>query len=218
MEFSVLFFDLDDTLYSRTNGLWEAIRGRMTDFMQERLGFPPDEIPDLRRNYFEQYGTTLRGLQINHSVDSDEYLAYVHDLPLEEFISPNPNLHNLLFSLPQKKWVFTNADEDHAKRVLGALGLTDCFTGIIDVRALGFLCKPEKKAYQRALSLANGANPGHSVFLDDSPRNLEPAHQIGFTTVLVGTSKSHPVADYSVDNLIDLPEVFPQLWPNDIPG
>lgn len=218
MEFSVLFFDLDDTLYSRTNGLWEAIRGRMTDFMQERLGFPPDEIPDLRRNYFEQYGTTLRGLQINHSVDSDEYLAYVHDLPLEEFISPNPNLHNLLFSLPQQKWIFTNADEDHAKRVLGALRLTDCFTGIIDVRALGFLCKPEKKAYQRALSLANGANPGHSVFLDDSPRNLEPAHQIGFTTVLVGTSKSHPVADYSVDNLIDLPEVFPQLWPNDIPG
>jgi pyrimidine 5'-nucleotidase len=218
MEFSVLFFDLDDTLYSRTNGLWEAIRGRMTDFMQERLGFPPDEIPDLRRNYFEQYGTTLRGLQINHSVDSDEYLAYVHDLPLEEFISPNPNLHNLLFSLPQQKWIFTNADEDHAKRVLGALGLTDCFTGIIDVRALGFLCKPEKKAYQHALSLANGANPGHSVFLDDSPRNLEPAHQIGFTTVLVGTSKSHPVADYSVDNLIDLPEVFPQLWPNDIPG
>lgn len=218
MEFSVLFFDLDDTLYSRTNGLWEAIRGRMTDFMQERLGFPPDEIPDLRHNYFEKYGTTLRGLQINHSVDSDEYLAYVHDLPIEEFISPSPNLHNLLFSLPQQKWIFTNADEDHAKRVLGALGLTDCFTGIIDVRALGFLCKPEKKAYQRALSLANGADPGHSVFLDDSPRNLEPAHQIGFTTVLVGTSKAHPVADYSVDYLIDLPEVFPQLWPNEIPG
>jgi len=69
MEYSVLFFDLDDTLYSNTNGLWEAIRERMTDFMEERLGFPPDEIPNLRRNYFEKYGTTLRGLQINHSVD-----------------------------------------------------------------------------------------------------------------------------------------------------
>ena len=214
MEYSVLFFDLDDTLYSNTNGLWEAIRERMTDFMQERLGFPPDEIPDRRRNYFEKYGTTLRGLQINHSVDSDEYLAYVHDLPLEEFISPDPNLHNLLISLPQQKWIFTNADENHANRVLEILGLSDCFTGIIDVRALEFLCKPDRKAYQRALSLANGADPDQCVFLDDSPRNLEPAYQIGFTTVLVGTSKAHPVATYSVDNLLDLPEVFSQLWPD----
>lgn len=214
MEYSVLFFDLDDTLYSNTNGLWEAIRERMTNFMQERLGFPPDEIPDLRRNYFEKYGTTLRGLQINHSVDSDEYLAYVHDLPLKEFISPDPNLHNLLISLPQQKWIFTNADENHANRVLEILGLSDCFTGIIDVRALEFLCKPDRKAYQRALSLANGADPDQCVFLDDSPRNLEPAYQIGFTTVLVGTSKAHPVATYSVDNLLDLPEVFPQLWPD----
>ena len=218
MDYSVLFFDLDDTLYSNTNGLWEAIRERMTKFMRERLGFLPDVIPDLRRDYFKKYGTTLRGLQINHSVDSDEYLAYVHDLPLEEFILPDPNLHNLLFSLPQQKWIFTNADENHAKRVLGILGLTDCFTGIIDVRALEFLCKPDRKAYQRALSLVNGAEPNHSVFLDDSPRNLEPAYQLGFTTVLVGTSEAHPVADYAVDNLLDLPEVFPQLWPNDIPG
>lgn len=214
MDYSVLFFDLDDTLYSNTNGLWEAIRERMTDFMRERLGFPPDEIPELRSNYFETYGTTLRGLQINHSVDSDEYLAYVHDLPLEEFISPDPNLHDLLFSLPQHKWIFTNADENHAKRVLGILGLTDCFTGIIDVRALGFLCKPDRKAYQRALSLVNGADPNHCVLLDDSPRNLEPAYQIGFTTVLVGANEAHPVADYSVENLLELPQVFHQLWPD----
>jgi putative hydrolase of the HAD superfamily len=213
MDYSILFFDLDGTLYPNSNGLWQAIRERMAEFMRERLEFPPDEIPELSRSYFEKYGTTLRGLQINHSVDSDEYLAYVHDLALEEFISPDPELHDLLISLPQRKWIFTNADQNHAERVISILGITGCFEGIIDVRALDFLCKPDFEAYQRALALVNGNDPGICVLFDDSPRNLVPAHRIGFTTVLVGSQDEHPAADYSVQELVDLPHVFPQLWP-----
>lgn len=212
MNWSVLFFDLDDTLYSNSNGLWEAIRGRMTDYLRDPLGFPPGEIPELRRSYFETYGTTLRGLQINHSVDTEEYLAYVHDLPLEEYISPDPLLRDLLVSLPQRKWIFTNADSNHAIRVLGILGLEDCFDGIIDVRALGFLCKPEPQAYQRALAVANETDPANCVLFEDSLRNLTPAQAAGFTTVLVGTNETQPGADYSVKKLDDLPQVFPQLW------
>ena len=212
MNWSVLFFDLDDTLYSNTNGLWEAIRGRMSDYLSDPLGFPPDEIQFIRRHYFETYGTTLRGLQMNHSVDADEYLSYVHDLPLENYLSPDLELRKILDSLPQRKWVFTNADADHAKRVLSILRLNECFTGIIDVRALDFLCKPENEAYQRALDLADSAYPANCVLFEDSLRNLAPAHEFGFTTVLVGTGVNHDEADYSVNNLIELPQVFPQLW------
>ncbi len=213
MNWSVLFFDLDDTLYSNTNGLWEAIRGRMTDYLRDPLGFPTNEIQELRQHYFETYGTTLRGLQINHSVDADEYLAYVHDLPLEDYISPDPQLHRLLDSLPQQKWILTNADANHAHRVIDLLGLEDCFAGIIDVRALGFLCKPEKEAYQLALELANCADPARCVLFEDSLRNITPAHKAGFTTVLVGSAETHPCVDYSVRHLNELPQVFPQLWP-----
>jgi pyrimidine 5'-nucleotidase len=212
MNSSALFFDLDDTLYPNSNGLWEAIRARMTDYLRDPLGFPADEIPELRQTYFETYGTTLRGLQINHSVDADDYLAFVHDLPLEEYISPDPQLHDLLISLPQRKWIFTNADSNHAMRVLGILGLEDCFDGIIDVRALDYLCKPELQAYQRALALADETDPANCVLFDDSLRNLAPAQAAGFTTVLVGTIETHPGADYSVKKLNDLPQVFPQLW------
>jgi pyrimidine 5'-nucleotidase len=212
MNSSALFFDLDDTLYPNSNGLWEAIRARMTDYLGDPLGFPADEIPELRQTYFETYGTTLRGLQINHSVDADDYLAFVHDLPLEEYISPDPQLHDLLISLPQRKWIFTNADSNHAMRVLGILGLEDCFDGIIDVRALDYLCKPELQAYQRALALADETDPANCVLFDDSLRNLAPAQAAGFTTVLVGTIETHPGADYSVKKLNDLPQVFPQLW------
>jgi pyrimidine 5'-nucleotidase len=209
---NVLFFDLDDTLYPNTNGLWEAIRLRMTDYLRDPLGFAPDEIQEIRQSYYENYGTTLRGLQTHHEVDEDDYLAYVHDLPLEEFISPDPGLRSMLESLPQKKWIFTNADADHAKRVLKVLGIEDCFSGIIDVRALDFLCKPDRKAYVRALDLAGEANPENCVLLDDSIRNLTPAHQAGYTTVLVGSTEQNQAADYSIESLKDLPQVFKQLW------
>jgi pyrimidine 5'-nucleotidase len=209
---STVFFDLDDTLYDKDNGLWEAIRQRMTEYLQDPLGFPPEEIQEIRQSYYETYGTTLRGLQNHHQVDENDFLAFVHDLPLEQYISPDPQLRRMLESLEQPKRIFTNADANHAQRVLQTLDVEDCFSGIIDVRALGFLCKPDKQAYIRALKLAGENIPANCVLLDDSIRNLTPAHQIGFTTVLVGSKDQHPDADYSIERIIDLPNVFPQLW------
>ncbi len=189
MRFRTLFIDLDDTLYPKESGLWGAIRQRMTDYMRDQLGFPPEVIQALRQHYFDTYGTTLRGLQIHYQVDPDRYLAYVHDLPLEKFIAPNPQLHALLDSLPQAKWIFTNADANHARRVLARLGLDDCFTGIIDVHALGYLCKPNREAYLRAMQLAGTDRAEECVLFDDSIRNLLPARELGMMTVLVSSSE-----------------------------
>src|SRR6266545_4491981 len=63
MRFTTLFIDLDDTLYPSSTGLWHAIKERMNLFMRERLYIPEAEIPSLREQYFNTYGTTLRGLQ-----------------------------------------------------------------------------------------------------------------------------------------------------------
>jgi putative hydrolase of the HAD superfamily len=219
MPYTTLFFDLDDTLYPATTGLWHAIRDRMSEFMVERLGLSVDEVTALRRVYYETYGTTLRGLQKHFQVDADEYLAYVHDLPLDRYIQPNPSLAELIESLPQRKWVFTNADDAHARRVLVALGLAGCFQGIADVRALHFYCKPEREAYQRALALAGEINPRRCVLFDDSPRNLAPATRLGVTTVLVSASEpdcvsnqEHTGYNHVIPNLSCLPQVLPQLW------
>lgn len=212
VEISLLFFDLDGTLYPNSSGLWKAIGERMNQFLIEELQFPEAEVGEIRRTYFETYGTTLRGLQINHSVDADEYLAYVHDLPLEDYISPDPALRELLTSLPQEKWIFTNADANHAQRVLSIRGIEACFAGIVDVNALGYLCKPEKQAYHLAMTFANQTEPKRCVMIDDSIRNLEPAHELGLKTVLVGSTESFPAADISISSLLELAQAFPQLW------
>lgn len=52
-------------------------------------------------------------------------------IPYEQWILPNPGLAELIRRLPQRKWLFTNADRRHADVVLGLLGMTDIFEGII---------------------------------------------------------------------------------------
>lgn len=213
MTFTTVFFDLDDTLYPSHCGLWQLIRERMGLYMHERLGLSKEDIPALRHHYYTTYGTTLRGLQQHHKVDVDEYLAYVHDIPLRDYIGPAPELKSLIASMPQRRWIFTNADANHARRVLEVLGLGDCFEGIIDICALSFSCKPEPQAYLRALELAGGPSPEECVLLDDALANLAPARQMGFTTVLIGENgKENLAATYTSPSVLELPRILPGLW------
>jgi putative hydrolase of the HAD superfamily len=216
MQFTTIFIDLDGTLYSNDCGLWQAIRERISTYMRERMGFSAEDEARLRSSYLQTYGTTLRGLQINHHVDPEEFLAYVHDIPLEKYLRRDPVLHDLLKSLPQSTWIFTNADSNHAWRVMKALGVQDCFTGIIDIRALNFICKPQPEAYHKALILAGEPNPQGCILLDDALRNLTPAREIGFYTILVNQNSaevypSEPSAPQRINSLHELLQIKPDL-------
>ena len=90
-----ILFDLDETLYPTRSGLMARIGQLMGRYMEERLDMPPGEVPSLRRYYYRTYGTTMRGLQIHHGIDPEDYLAYVHDIPLEDYIY-NENRYNIL--------------------------------------------------------------------------------------------------------------------------
>ncbi len=217
MHYQLLFFDLDETLYPATSGLWNAIAQRMQKYMGERLGIPSNQVDTIRRSYFEKYGTTLKGLQANYQVDAVDFLRYVHDIPLDQVLDPDPGLRPLLLSLPQRKWICTNADRGHAQRVLSYLGVADCFAGITDIIDAGFDPKPAAAFYQTALSMAGAQDPQGCVLFDDLPRNLEPASRMGLTTVLVRSETAHsvsplPYVSYKVPSLHVLPDIFPALW------
>jgi putative hydrolase of the HAD superfamily len=178
------------------------------------MEMPLETIHELRRQYFETYGTTLRGLQRHHQVDTDEFLAYVHDLPLEQYISPDALLRETITNLPQEKWIFTNADANHARRVLTAVGLTGCFQGIIDIRALNFICKPAPEAYQQALALAGAKEARECILIDDSLRNLIPAQALGFTTVWLSQNDPNPAVHCTIAAIPNLRQSMPELWLN----
>jgi putative hydrolase of the HAD superfamily len=151
MAFTTIFFDLDETLYPASCGLWPAIKERINLYMRERLDFTPEQIEILRVKYFREYGTTLRGLQANHNVSEEDYLAFVHDLPLEEYLQPDAELRAMLETLTTQKFIFTNADAAHASRVIHALGLDGCFNAILDVHVVVPYCKPMRQSFEIAL-------------------------------------------------------------------
>lgn len=212
MPFSTLFFDLDATLYSANNGLWDQIRNRIFQFMREVVGIPEQEITTTRDRYWKTYGTTLEGLRIHHQVDPERYLAYVHEIPLGDYLEQDPELDEILASLPQELWVFTNSDRPHAEAVLDALGIRDRFSGIIDLLAMGYAIKPQPQAYQFALKIAGVSDPARSILFDDLWANLLGARSQGMKTALVSLNGRENGADFHLDRVHDIKVVIPQLW------
>ena len=208
MKFTTIFFDLDDTLYPASTGLWQAIKERMNIYMRDRMGFDPAEIPQLREKYYLQYGTTLRGLQANHEIDIEEYLAFVHDLPLSDYIQPNPALCELIAALGTRNLIFTNADAAHARRVLNALGVERCFENIVDVNAVAPYCKPMPESFQIALQMAGESDPGRCVMIDDLPRTTRAARQAGLFSILYGQDTPHPDANAALTDWQNLSSIL----------
>ena len=195
MRFTTLFFDLDDTLYPSSTGLWPAIKDRMNLYMIERLGIPEQDVPFLREQYFKMYGTTLRGLQERHQVDKEDFLTFVHDLPLNDYLKPNPLLRKVIASLPTRNLVFTNADAAHARRVLRALQLDDLFETVVDVNAVAPYCKPMPESFAIAMDLADEPDPRKCVMIDDLPRTTRAALSVGMASLLYGCDE--PTEDAS---------------------
>jgi pyrimidine 5'-nucleotidase len=194
MRFTTVFFDLDDTLYPSSTGLWHAIKERMNIYMRDRMGIPENEVPVLREQYYKMYGTTLRGLVERHHVDEQDFLAFVHDLPLKDFLTPNPIQREIIASLQTRNLIFTNADLPHAQRVLEALNLQDLFEVIIDVNKVSPFCKPMPESFAIAQELADEADPRKCVMIDDLPRTTRAALNAGMASILYGTEEPTPDA------------------------
>ncbi len=211
MIWRTLFLDLDDTLYPGTSGVWQAIGVRIHEYMVERVGIAPEDADRLRAAYLDAYGTTLNGLVANFHIDPHEYLDFVHDIPVDQMLDPDPTLRLMLTSLPQRKVVFTNANRDHADRVLERLGITDLIDTIADLFALGMTNKPEAAAYRLAMALAGEADPTACVIVDDMLRNLIPAGRLGMTTVLVSHDDVHAPVDRRIASIHELTAALPEL-------
>jgi putative hydrolase of the HAD superfamily len=205
---STLFFDLDDTLYPPSSGLWLQIRDRIGLYMLERVGIPANQVRTLQRQYFEQYGTTLRGLEARHGIDVADFLAFVHDVPLRDHIHPDPQLRAVLQAIPAQKFIFTNADTKHAERVLRVLELEDCFDGCVDVVAISPYCKPMPQSFAIALEIAGESDPRRCAMIDDLPRTTRVAREQGLFAILYGAAQPHPDADAVLSDWSHLPDLL----------
>lgn len=205
-----ILFDLDDTLYPRQAGVMQHISRLMHQYLVERMGLSEDEALRLRRDYWRRYGTTLAGLRANNEgVDAEEFLAYVHNLPLDRYLMPNGRLDEALARIPLEKVIFTNASREHAQRVLNALGIAHHFSRIYDVVATEYHSKPAPEAYRMLLAHIK-AEGQECIMVEDSARNLASAKALGIVTILVDGEPDASV-DYVVGEVEEVADVVQRL-------
>lgn len=179
-----ILFDLDETLYPPTSGLMPAIGDRMRIYLEREYAMPPERAHDLQKRYWQEYGTTLRGLMLEREIDPQRYLNFVHDVDVTQYLEPNPQLREQLEQIPYVKVIVTNADVPHAQRVLERLGIADQFERIFDIVFFEYESKPARGAYERVLH-ALSARGDECILVEDTARNLDSARELGIQTILL---------------------------------
>ncbi|KAJ4481648.1 pyrimidine 5-nucleotidase [Lentinula edodes] len=180
-----VFFDIDNTLYSTSAKISQAMGVKIHDYFV-KLGLGDEEASDLHHKYYTQYGLALAGLVRHHGVDPLDFDRNCDQaLPLEEMIFPNPVHRKLLEDIDRSRvrvWALTNAYKVHAERVLRILNLRDLVEGIVycDYEAKDLTSKPEPAYYRKAMSLASVIDPSECYFIDDNWRNVQAAQKIGW--------------------------------------
>ncbi len=194
-------------MYPKSAGVMDVVRQRISEYMALRLGMDEATIRELRPRYWKEYGTTIRGLVVEHHIDPDDYLCYVHDFSVAQLLAPNERLNQVLAHLPWRKVIFTNSTRSHSHEVLAALGIGHHFERIFDVRDTGYVGKPHPAAYHSVLD-SLGVHAQDCIGLDDSLANLRAAAELGMVTVLVGSTEQVDGVDFAIARIEEVGEVL----------
>jgi putative hydrolase of the HAD superfamily len=176
-------FDLDNTLYPHHLNLWQQVDERIRDYIVGLLKVSRDEAFRMQKDYYKRYGTTLRGLMEEHSLQPDEFLDIVHQIDRSP-LQPNPALGAAVEKLPGRKFILTNGTRHHAEDVMRRLEIDRHFEDVFDIKAAELEPKPRPLVYERFLARHN-VDPRRAAIFEDLARNLEVPHALGMTTVLV---------------------------------
>lgn len=179
-------FDLDNTLYSAECALFAQIHVRMREYIIDNLNVDARQAEHLQRSYYVKHGTTMNGLMHHHNIAPDHFLDYVHDIDVSALV-PNQPLRLAIDKLPGRKLIFTNGSVRHAENVTNAIGITDCFDGVFDIRAADYVPKPHRAPYEKFITEFD-INPARAAMFEDMAQNLEIPHALGMTTILIDSA------------------------------
>ena len=194
-------FDLDNTLYPAGAGLFEQVEPRMGRFIEERFGLDAEGARRVQKQGFRDHGSTMRFLMLEHGIAPRDFLDYVHDIDYG-VLKPDQQLDAALARIAGRKFVFTNAAANHARRVLDRLGITHHFTAVFDIADADWQPKPMRAAYDRLVAQQDLDAP-RTVMIEDIARNLAPAAALGMTTVWLRNNRHGWATDGAEDGHFD---------------
>ena len=207
-KYELVIFDMDGTLYrfegSGTDGaiyktkFYREIKQKGVNFIAERLSISRKDAERVKEDIYNKYnGEISIGLEKEYNVDRKEYFAKTWNVDTSRYINPDRELRILLNKILCKKALLTSAPQVWAERALNQLNIDDLFDGLWfgdgDIR------KTDKKAYLQVTDSFD-IKPERTLIVDDEPKHLNPAKEIGITTVLVG-SEIKPYIDYYIKDI-----------------
>lgn len=215
----VWLFDYDLTLYGEEERfVLDSLDRRIALFVQKTVGGDFENATRIRKEYLVRFGTTLSGLMAMNGTDPDDFFDFIHEP--EHLIYPKkaPEKLALLRSLEGPRFVFTNGRHDWSEAGMAHMGIDSAIDGVFDLKMMDWEGKPHESAYEKVgkwlarvlpeRGCTMPADPKEIVLLEDSLRNLEPAHDRGWTTVLVNPNIEAPAwVDRRIGHLLELAKV-----------
>ena len=199
-------FDLDNTIYDPKSKIFDQIDLRMKQFISSRLNISKEEAFKIQKKFYNEYGTTLSGLMKHYQIQPNEFLKFVHDVDLSK-LKKCSHLFKEINQLPGRKIIYTNGDQDYAKKVLNSLGVESLFEYILDITKSKYIPKPSVEPLITYLNKKK-INAKTCVYFEDLEKNLENAHKYGITTVHIKDKINkkkviQPFIDFRFKNILE---------------
>jgi len=204
----VWIFDLDNTLHDARPHIFPSMHEQMNAYLRNRFDLDEAGANDLRRFFWERYGTTMRGLVRHHGEDPKKFIRETHQFPeLGAMVIGDSTLGHALARLGGKRLVFSNAPRHYVEEVLRALGVARWFDAVYTIESTRYRPKPAFQGF-RVLLRAHNLDPHRCALIDDMPENLRAAKRLGMSTVWVsGEARRAPFADLRVNVVAELPRL-----------
>lgn len=202
----IWLFDLDNTLHDADTHIFPHINRAMTAYVARQAGLGEAAASALRESYWRRYGATLIGLMRHHGADPRHFLQHTHrfdDLP--GMVVYDRALRRMLWRLPGRKIVFSNAPRQYAEAVLDVMGVRQAFDGLCSIERMRFRPKPGIHGFLRLLG-DHGLAATDCVLIEDSAENLKTARRLGMRTVWISREARRPAwVDLRIKSVLELP-------------
>ena len=206
---NVLIYDLDDTLYNKTQEFADLLDATMAQALIEDLGLKMDfqKAKELVTESFRIYRDGGEIFFRDYGIKpKDLFIAYHKRKPVEKIV-PYNNLIDIIKKVPAEQYIFTASDRYASDKILKHLGLFEFFKDrYYSVEDFGVYKKNESSDVYLKFCEKIGVNPKDCVFVDDSYSNLEFAKEAGMTTVRIyyrnNSAKDKTYIDYAFKGIL----------------
>jgi putative hydrolase of the HAD superfamily len=181
---------------------------QINDWLRQAFDVDEDGANEMRRGFWQRYGTTLKGLMRHYGTDPARFLRETHRFPeLGAMVVREGALHHALAQLGGRKLVFSNAPRHYVEEVLQILGVGRFFDAVYTIESTRYRPKPALHGF-RMLLRAHNLEAHRCALVDDMAENLRSAKKLGMSTVWVSSRTARlPYVDLRVTSVTQLPRL-----------